>query len=101
MKRPMITVFCREYTWWRELTDVAFSTLTKETLDFEAPYDERFRDFMIDTIKHLMKCGFRVRFAYSQSDEINLLFDINETAFSRKLRKYNSVLAAEASAVFP
>lgn len=77
-----------------------FSTLTKETLDFEAPYDERFRDFMIDTIKHLMKCGFRVRFAYSQSDEINLLLDINETAFSRKLRKYNSVLAAEASAVF-
>lgn len=77
-----------------------FSTLTKETLDFEAPYDVRFRDFMVETIKHLMKCGFRVKFAYSQSDEINLLFDMNETTFSRKLRKYNSVLAAEASAFF-
>ena len=50
-----------------------FSTLTKETLDFEAPYDVRFRDYMVETIKHLMKCGFRVKFAYSQSDEINLL----------------------------
>lgn len=77
-----------------------FSTLTKEIHDFEAPYDLRFRDYMITTIRHLMGCGFRVVFAYSQSDEINLLLHRNETSFSRKLRKYNSVLASEASAAF-
>ena len=77
-----------------------FSTLTKELHDFEAPYDVRFRDFMIETIKHLMTCGFRIIYAYSQSDEINLLFHPEENAFSRKLRKYNSILAGEASAKF-
>ena len=77
-----------------------FSTLTKEIHDFEAPYDERFRDYMVTTIKHLMNCGFRVIFAYSQSDEINLLLHIDESSFSRKLRKYNSIFAGEASAAF-
>ncbi|SMF68506.1 tRNA(His) guanylyltransferase Thg1 family protein [Pseudobacteriovorax antillogorgiicola] len=77
-----------------------FSRLTKEIHDFKAPYDERFRDYMIETIEHLMQCGFRVIFAYSQSDEINLLMHPQESSFSRKLRKYNSVLAAEASARF-
>ena len=65
-------------------------------MDFEAPYDVRFRDYMVETITS-NEVRFQVKFAYSQSDEINLLFDINETAFSRKLRKFNSVLAAEAS----
>ena len=77
-----------------------FSTLTKETYDFKAPYDERFRDYMVSTIHHLMNCGFRVLLAYSQSDEINLLFHPEEKSFSRKLRKWNSVLAGEASAKF-
>lgn len=77
-----------------------FTKLTKETHSFEAPFDERFRDMMVGTVKHLMTCGFNVVYGYTQSDEISLLFHINETAFARKTRKYISVLAGEASACF-
>ena len=77
-----------------------FTRLTKEIHKFEAPYDERFRDHMLAAVQHLMNCGFRVLYGYTQSDEISLLFHRNETLFDRKLRKYNSVLAAEASAAF-
>ncbi len=77
-----------------------FTRLTKETHKFEAPYDERFRDFMIQTTGHLMQCGFRILYGYTQSDEISLLFHRDETTFDRKIRKYTSVLAGEASAKF-
>lgn len=78
----------------------SFTRLTKEVHQFEAPFDARFRDHMIGTVEHLMNCGFRVQYAYTQSDEISLLFHRDETLFDRKLRKYNSVLAGEASAAF-
>ena len=77
-----------------------FTRLTKELHKFEAPFDERMRDYMIETTAHLMNCGFKVIFGYTQSDEISLLFDPDITAFDRKLRKYNSILAGEASAKF-
>ena len=77
-----------------------FSRLTKDICNFAVPYDENFRDIIVATVKHLMDCGFTVVYGYTESDEISLLFDINETAFSRKHRKYNSVLAGEASAKF-
>ncbi|MFZ6030430.1 MAG: tRNA(His) guanylyltransferase Thg1 family protein [Chloroflexota bacterium] len=77
-----------------------FTRLTKETHHFEAPYDVRFRDYMVVTVEHLMQCGFRVIYGYTQSDEISLLFHQDETTFERKLRKYNSILAGEASAKF-
>lgn len=77
-----------------------FTRLTKETHQFEAPYDPIFRDYMAETVKHLMDSGFRIIYGYTQSDEISLLFHPEEDAFSRKLRKYNSVLAGEASAKF-
>jgi tRNA(His) 5'-end guanylyltransferase len=77
-----------------------FTKLTKERYSFEAPFDVRFRDYMIETTKHLMNCGFRVIYGYTESDEISLLFHPLENTFSRKLRKYESVLAGEASAKF-
>lgn len=77
-----------------------FTRLTKEIHRFEAPYDPVFRDYMIETVKHLMNCGFRVIYGYTQSDEISLLFHPEEQNFGRKLRKYNSILAGEASAKF-
>lgn len=77
-----------------------FTKLTKETYKFQAPFDEKFRDYMVETVQHLMNCGFKVIYGFTQSDEISLLFDLNETAFSRKIRKYNSILAGEASAKF-
>jgi len=77
-----------------------FTRLTKETHKFEAPYDVRFRDMMIETTAHLMNCGFKTIYGYTQSDEISLLFHPTITTFDRKVRKYNSILAGEASAKF-
>lgn len=78
----------------------SFTRLTKEVHQFEAPYDVRFRDIMAETVKHLMDCGFKIAYGYTQSDEISLLFDLDDNTFERKERKLNSVLAGEASAKF-
>lgn len=78
----------------------SFSRLTKEICDFEAPFDERFRDMMINTVKALMDCGFRVVYGFTESDEISLLFHKDENTFGRKVRKFNSILAGVASATF-
>src|SRR5262245_43912102 len=75
----------------------SFTRLTKEVCKFEAPFDERFRDLMVQTAESLMTCGFRVIYAFTESDEISLLFDQDEQLFGRKLRKYHSILAGEAS----
>lgn len=77
-----------------------FTRLTKELHDFEKPFDERFRDYMIETVKHLMNAGFNFIYGYTESDEISLLFHINDNAYGRKLRKLISILAGEASAKF-
>lgn len=78
----------------------SFSQLTRVTHALEAPYDERFRDWMIAAMRHAMGCGFSVVYGYTQSDEISLLLHRNERLFGRKLRKLNSVLAGETSAAF-
>ncbi len=79
----------------------SFTKLTKETLKLEAPFDTEFRDAMVTTTKHLMdSAGFEILYGYTQSDEISLLFSLNENSFGRKIRKLNSVLAGEASGMF-
>lgn len=78
----------------------SFTRLTKEIHQFEAPFDERMRDMMVETTHHLMNCGFDCLFGYTQSDEISLLFSPEINTFDRKLRKFNSILAGEASARF-
>jgi tRNA(His) 5'-end guanylyltransferase len=77
-----------------------FTRLTKEVHKFEIPFDERFRDMMLETTKHLMNCGFRTIYGFTESDEISLLFHKDEDVFGRKTRKYDSILAGEASAKF-
>ena len=77
-----------------------FSTLTKDTHQFEAPFDVKFRDMMIATVEHLMQCGFKITYGYTQSDEISLLLGADEGTFDRKERKLNSILASEAGAKF-
>ena len=78
----------------------SFTRLTKEVHQFEAPFDTVFRDYMVETTKHLMSCGVRVLYAYTESDEISLLLSKDETLFGRKIRKLNSILAGEASSKF-
>lgn len=77
-----------------------FTKLTKEVHLFEAPFDVGFRNMMVETVKHLMDCGFNVLYGYTQSDEISLLIHRDDNTFGRKLRKFNSILAGEASAKF-
>lgn len=78
----------------------SFTNLTKKICDFEAPFDIKFRDLMVDTVKALMECGFRIAYGYTESDEISLLFHPNDNTFGRKVRKINTTLAGEASAAF-
>jgi tRNA(His) guanylyltransferase len=77
-----------------------FTRLTKEVHPFEAPFDPKFRDMMLDTVEHLMNCGFKVIYGYTESDEISLLLSQVEDRYNRKLRKLISILAVEASARF-
>jgi tRNA(His) 5'-end guanylyltransferase len=77
-----------------------FTRLTRDLHPFEAPYDERFRDLMVETARHLMDVGLRVVLATTHSDEISLLLHPDDQPFARKLRKLNSILAGEASARF-
>ncbi len=77
-----------------------FTKLVRERKKFDAPFDVRVRDMMLETTKHVMDCGFPVVYGYTQSDEISLLFRRDIDVFGRKLRKYESILAGEASARF-
>jgi tRNA(His) 5'-end guanylyltransferase len=38
----------------------SFTRLTREIHSFAAPYDGRFRDYMVNTAQHLMNCGFNI-----------------------------------------
>ncbi|MBO4588410.1 MAG: hypothetical protein J5711_05860 [Bacteroidales bacterium] len=77
-----------------------FTRLTRRVWKLEAPFDIRFRDAMIETTKHLMNCGFRMVYGYTQSDEISMLFHLDDSTFGRKDRKLISILASEASVTF-
>lgn len=77
-----------------------FTRLTKEICEFDAPFDVKFRDLMIETTNHLMTCGFDALYGYTQSDEISVLLAKGVKTFERKERKLISVLAGEASAKF-
>ena len=77
-----------------------FTRLTKREWNLEAPFDIRFRDAMIETAKHLMDCGFRMVYGYTQSDEISVLLHLKDETFGRKDRKLISLLASEASVAF-
>jgi tRNA(His) 5'-end guanylyltransferase len=72
----------------------------EEVHAFETPFDVRVRELMVHTTKHLMECGFRVLYGFTESDEISLLLHRDEDLFHRKLRKLQSILAGEASAAF-
>jgi tRNA(His) 5'-end guanylyltransferase len=76
-----------------------FTKLTKR-LNFEKPFDIKFSNIMRKVTHHLMEnTGIKFTYGYTQSDEISLLFHINEDSFARKLRKLNSTLAGYASAI--
>ncbi len=78
----------------------SFTKLTKETHKFDSPFDARMRDNMVETMRHVMECGFHTVYGFTQSDEISILFHRDADGFGRKERKIISVMAGEASAHF-
>lgn len=74
-----------------------FSKLTKEILPIDKPFDPCFAEDMVNTVNHVMQCGFDVIFGYVQSDEISLLLSFGDNTFNRRLSKITSVLSGEAS----
>jgi tRNA(His) guanylyltransferase len=66
----------------------------------ELTFDQRFKSSIVETVKHLINFGFKISYGYTESDEISLLFNIDENSFGRKTRKLVSILAGEASAKF-
>jgi tRNA(His) guanylyltransferase len=87
----------------------SFTKLTKETLAIEngkgvlckVPFDDHFHKAMVATVGFLMRSvGGNILYGYTQSDEISLLFHVDDSLFSRKLRKLTSILAGETSAYF-
>ena len=66
-----------------------FTKLTKDK--YTKPFDNVFSSYMKTTLKEtVLNHGFSFIYAYTQSDEISLLFNLEENTFNRKLRKLNS-----------
>ena len=47
-----------------------FTRLTKEVMEYEAPYDLRFRDAMVAAASHLMQAGTKSTLAYSERRDL-------------------------------
>ncbi|MBI5679947.1 MAG: guanylyltransferase [Methanobacterium sp.] len=67
-----------------------FSILSHH-LGFKKPYDEQFRDFMIQSCLDFFK-EFSPSFIYTFSDEINIL--LSEIPFAGRIEKFDSVFAS-------
>jgi tRNA(His) guanylyltransferase len=74
-----------------------FSRLT--TAAFDKPFDARFHDLMVGVATTLLEELGGI-YAYTESDEISVLFPRNWDLFDRELEKLVSVSAALASAAF-
>ncbi len=66
---------------------------------FEKPIDSRFQQMMRQTAQALLE-ELHGRYAYTESDEISVLFDPSWDMFDRELEKLVSISAAIASATF-
>lgn len=71
-----------------------FSKLTKK---LDRPFDRRMTTAMINTTKYLAE-KFNAKLAYTQSDEISLVFEPNLNIFNMRKEKLLSLFAGYASA---
>jgi tRNA(His) 5'-end guanylyltransferase len=74
-----------------------FSRFTAER--FDKPFDERFHNFMVQTAQALLEELGGI-YAYTESDEISVLFRPEWDLFDRELEKVVSLSAGLASATF-
>jgi len=75
-----------------------FSRLTRERAELHKPFDERFRDMMLESAR-VVATEFNALFAHTHSDEMSLLLP-QARAFEGKARKYLSLMASAASVAF-
>jgi len=66
---------------------------------FEKPFDWQFHDLMVQTAQTLME-DMQGIYAYTESDEISVLFPLNWDFFDRSLEKIVSISASIATASF-
>jgi tRNA(His) 5'-end guanylyltransferase len=74
-----------------------FSGFTKTR--FEKPFDPRFHEFMVQTARSLLE-ELQGVYAYTESDEISVVFRPDWSLFDRELEKLVSLSAGLASATF-
>ncbi|QWF79540.1 tRNA(His) guanylyltransferase Thg1 family protein [Amycolatopsis sp. CA-230715] len=74
-----------------------FSRFTER--HFGKPFDEGFSGFMVETARALLT-EFDARYAYTESDEISVVFDPGHDPFGRKVEKIVSISAGVVSAAF-
>lgn len=74
-----------------------FSRLTEER--FQKPFDARMHELMVATARALLE-DFQGLYAYTESDEISVLFRPEWSLFDREVEKLVSLSAALASATF-
>lgn len=75
----------------------SFSRFTERR--FDKPFDQRFSDLMVTTAQALAT-ELGARYAYTESDEISLLFDPAFDLFGRSVEKLVSISAGIATAAF-
>lgn len=75
----------------------SFSRFTQTR--FEKPFDEKFRDHMITAAGTLLE-NMRGIYAFTESDEISVLFAPDWSMFDRELEKIVSISAGIASSAF-
>jgi tRNA(His) 5'-end guanylyltransferase len=75
----------------------SFSHFTKS--QFEKPYDRQFHQFMVQTSQKLVE-EMNGIYAYTESDEISVLFPPDWEFFDRSLEKVVSISASIATATF-
>ncbi|OAL52208.1 Thg1-domain-containing protein [Pyrenochaeta sp. DS3sAY3a] len=70
------------------------------TAHFDRPFDERIHSAMIATCADLLKYFAQATVAYTQSDEITLVFPAGVQAFNERLQKLASLAASYCSVRF-
>lgn len=74
-----------------------FSRFTEQR--FDKPFDARFSDLMVTTAETVLS-ELGGRYAYTESDEISVLFDPSLDLFRRRVEKLVSISAGIAAAAF-
>jgi len=75
-------------------------SFSKFTRSFDQPYDVRFRMAMVETCKDILAQHPDCSTAYTQCDEITLVFPRGFQQFGARTDKYLSLLAALTSVKF-